>query len=129
MSTYTYSACQLFLHSCSSRMNPTTWRTLVDLGIAARLPTRRGCRGGSRKQRAITRVVGCRPPTDRTCTRPCYVNLVQVPISRLPETVSKTKFALINARSPQNKALLVRDYVDVDILYSSKVCCAAIIPC
>ena len=93
-------------------MNPTTWRSLVDLGIAARLPTRRGCRGGSRKQRAITRVVGCRPPTDRTRTRPCCVNLVQVPISRLPETVSKTKFALINARSLRNKALLVRDYVD-----------------
>ena len=93
-------------------MNPTTRRTLVDLGIAARLPTRRGCRGGSRKRRAITRVVGCRPPTDRTCTRPCYVSLVQVPISRLPETVSKTKFALINARSLRNKAIHVRDYVD-----------------
>ena len=61
MSTYAYSACQLFRRSCSSRMNATTWRTLVDLGLAARLPTRRGCRGGTRKQRAIAPVVGCRP--------------------------------------------------------------------
>ena len=39
MSPYTYSSCQLFLHSCSSHMNTTTWRTLVNLGIAAKLPT------------------------------------------------------------------------------------------
>ena len=31
---------------------------------------------------------------------------------RLPETVSKTKFALINVKSLRNKTLLVRDYVD-----------------
>ena len=112
MSTYTYSACQLFRRSCSSRMNATTWRTLVDLGLAARLPTRRGCRGGTRKQRAIARVVGCRPPTDRPCIRPCNNNLLQIPIVRLPETVRKTKFALINARSLRNKTLFVHDYVD-----------------
>ena len=38
---------------------------------------------------------------------------------RLPETVSNTKFALINARSLRNKTLVVRDYVDdcsVDIV-------------
>ena len=119
MSTYTYSACQLFRRSCSSRMNATSWRTLVDLGLAARLPTRRGCRGGTRKQRAIARVVRCRPPTDRPCTRPCNNNLLQIPIVRLPETVTKTKFALINARSLRNKTLLVHDYVDdcsVDIV-------------
>ena len=41
----------------------------------------------------------------------------------LPETVSKTNFALINARSLRNKTLLVRDYVDdcsVDIVALTK---------
>ena len=42
-----------------------------------------------------------------------------MPTLRLPETVSKTNFALINARSLRNKTLVVRDYVDdcsVDIV-------------
>ena len=38
--------------------------------------------------------------------------ILQIPIVRLPETVTKTKFALISARSLRNKTLLVHDYID-----------------
>ena len=39
-----------FRRSCSSRTNATTWRTFVDISLAARLPTRRGCRAGIRNK-------------------------------------------------------------------------------
>ena len=67
-------------------------------------------------------MVGCRPPTDRPCTRPCYNNLVEVPIVRLPDRRQK-KVALINDMSQRNKTLLVRDYIDdssVDIVAVTK---------
>ena len=46
-----YSACQRFLHSCSSRVKATTWRTLVGIGIAASLPTTEGWHEENQKDR------------------------------------------------------------------------------
>ena len=115
MPSYRYTACQLLLHSCASRLVATTWRTLVDVGSAVRLPTKRGCRGGARRHRTIDLVIGHRPPKDRPHTRSNNTNnLIQVPtISRdWAVIVDKCKFALINARSLRNKSLFVRNYVD-----------------
>ena len=114
MPSIRYTACQLLPHSCASRLAAATWRTLVDVGIAVRLPTKRGCRGGGRKQRTINPVIGYRPPTDRPHTRRNNNNLIQVPTVTRDSTVfvDKAKFCLINARSLRNKSLFVRDYVD-----------------
>ena len=113
---YGYTACQLLLHSCVSRLGATTWRTLVDVGIAVRLPTKRGCRGGARKQRTIDSVIGHRPPKDRPLIRCNNNNLLQVPTVSRPRDsaviVDKSKFGLINARSLRNKSMFVRNYVD-----------------
>ena len=47
-------------HSNPSRLDARTWNILRELGIAARLPTKRGCRGGH-KQHCIPTVIGHRP--------------------------------------------------------------------
>ena len=111
-----YTACQFFLHSCASHLGATTGRTLVDVGIAVRLPTKRGCRGGARKQRTIDSVIGhiYRPFKDRHHTRCNNNNLIQVPtVSRDSAVIGdKSKFGLINARSLRNISLFVRIYVD-----------------
>ena len=52
ISLYRYTAWHLLLHPSASRLGATTWKTLVDVGIAVRLPTKRGCRG-VQKQIAI----------------------------------------------------------------------------
>ena len=59
---YTYAACQLAQgkHSNPSRLDASTWNILRELGIAARLPTKRVCRGGH-KQHRIPTVIGHRP--------------------------------------------------------------------
>ena len=115
MPSYRYTACQFLLHSCASRLVATTWKTLVDIGIVVRLPTKRGCRGGARRHRTIYLVIGHRPPKDRPHTRSNNTNNpIQLPtISRDSAViVDKCKFALINARSLRNKSLFVRNYVD-----------------
>ena len=114
MPSIRYTACQFLPHSCASRLAATTLRTLVDVGIAVRLPTKRGCRGGGRKQRTINPVIGHRPPTDRPHTRRINNNLIQVPTVTQDSTVlvDKAKLCLINARSLRNKSLFVRSYVD-----------------
>ena len=98
MVSYMYTSCQLLLHSCASRIGATTWRMLVDVGIAARLPTKRVCRGGARKQRTIDSVIRHRPPKDRPHTRCNNNNLIQVPtVSRVSAViVDKSKFGFIN---------------------------------
>ena len=87
---------------------------LVDVGIAVRLPTKRGCRGGARKQRTIDSVIGNLPRKDRPYTRCNKNNLIQVPtVSRESAViVDKSKFGLMNARSLRNKSLFVHNYVD-----------------
>ena len=99
---------QLLLYSCASRLGATIWRALVDVGITVRLPTKRGCRRGARKQRTLDSLIGHRPPTGRPHTRCNNNHLIQVP------TVSwdSAKFGLINARSLRNKSLFVRNYVE-----------------
>ena len=113
MSSYIFTASQLFLPSCASRLAVTTWRTLVDVDIAVRLPTKRGSPRGSRKQSKINSVIGHRPPKDRPHTR-SNNNLIQVPtVSRDSAViVDKSKYGLINVRSLQNKSLFARNYVD-----------------
>ena len=64
-----YTACQLVecRHFNKSRLNATTWTLLRELGIAARLPTKRGCRGGRKQQQQrISTVIGHRTITKRT---------------------------------------------------------------
>ena len=78
-------------------------------GIAVRLPTKRGCRGGARKEKKIDLVIGHRPPTDRPHTRCNNNNLTQVPTVTRDSAVivDKSKVGLINARSLRNKSLFV----------------------
>ena len=63
MPPYRYTACQLLELPYASRLNNDAWRTVIELGIVAKLPTGRGCRGGVQKQRIIHPVIGHRPPT------------------------------------------------------------------
>ena len=66
-----YTACQLveYRQSYKSRLNATTWTLLCELGIAARLPTKRGCRGGrTQQQQRISTEIGHRPITKCTTT-------------------------------------------------------------
>ncbi|KAI0229803.1 Innexin unc-9 [Lamellibrachia satsuma] len=68
MPPYRYTACQPFELSNASRLNTDALMTAIELGIAAKLPKRRGCRGDVRKQRIIQPVIGHRPPTRHAIT-------------------------------------------------------------
>jgi hypothetical protein len=48
----------------SRTIDPTTWQTLLDLNIAVKKPTKRGCRAGINKVRSIKTVIGNRLPSD-----------------------------------------------------------------
>ena len=124
MPTYRYTACQLLELFKASRLNADAWTTAIELGIAAKLPTRRGCRGGVRKQRTIQPVIGHRPPTRQAIpTKQTGVdssNLVQqiTPVSALDSCTAAT-LGLLNVRSLRNKADFITDYAcenDIDIL-------------
>ena len=102
MPSHRYTVCQLLLHSCASRLGATTWWTLVNVSISVRLPTKRGCRGGVRKQRLIDSVIGHWPSNDRPHTRCNNNNLIlQVPTVSQDSAVivDKSEFGSINARS------------------------------
>ncbi len=123
MPSYMYTAGQLLLHSCASRRGTDTCRTLVDVGIAVRLPTQRDCRGGARKQRTIDSVIGHRPPKDRLYTCCNNNNLIGCQLSTFVGVgrpcVAKLNVHCINVRSVKNKTVSVSDLVisrDVDML-------------
>lgn len=124
MPPYRYTACQLLELFNASRLNADAWTTAIELGIAAKLPTRRGCRGGVRKQRTIQPVIGHRPPTRQAIpnkqTGVDSSNLVQLitPVSALDSCTAAT-LGLLNVRSLRNKADFITDYAcenDIDIL-------------
>ena len=114
MPPYRYTACQLLELSNASRLNAEAWRTVIELDIAAKLPTRRGCRGGVRKQRIIQPVIEHRPLTRQAI--PCKQtgvdssNLVQLvaPVSALDRCTIAT-LGLLNVRSLRNKAEFIKD--------------------
>ena len=124
MPPYRYTACQLLELSNASRLNADAWTTAIELGIAAKLPTRRGCRGGVRKQRIIQPVIGYRPRTRQAITSKqtgvdC-ANLVQLitPVSAL-DSCTAARLGLLNVRSLRNKADVITDYAcenDINIL-------------
>ena len=128
MPPYRYTACQLLELSNASRLNADEWTTAIELGIAAKLPTRLGCRGGVRKQRIIQPVIGHRPPTRQATTSKQTgvdsANLVQLitPVSALDSCTTAT-LGLLNVRSLRNKADFITDYEcenDIDILCLTK---------
>ncbi|KAI0242714.1 hypothetical protein LSAT2_011714 [Lamellibrachia satsuma] len=124
MPPYRYTACQLLELSSASRLNADAWTTAIELGIAAKLPTKRGCRGGVRKQRIIQPVIGHRPPTRQAITSKQTgvdsSNLVHqiTPVSAL-DTCTAATLGLLNVRSLRNKADFITDNAcenDIDIL-------------
>ena len=124
MPPYWYAACQLLELSNASRLNADAWTTPIELGIAAKLPTRRGCRGGVWKQRIVQPVIGHWPPARQAITSKQTgvdsSNLVQqiTPVSALDSCTAAT-LGLLNVRSLLNKAAIITDYAyenDIDIL-------------
>jgi len=105
--------CFCILHFCASSLTTTIWRMLVDVSIAARLPTKRCCRGGAQKQRTINPVIGHQPLTNWPHTHNNN-NLIQIPTVAwdLAVIMDKSKFGLINAISLRNKSLFVCNFVD-----------------
>ena len=112
----------LSLRKC---MQPTThtWAATIERLNLCRRPTRRGTKAGTRRFKPITRVAS------RLCQEVSSVdkqtgvnnaNLIQLTsrgtgdgtLMARSSPDLRAKFALINARSIRNKALLVRDYID-----------------
>ena len=115
MPPYRYTACQLLELSNASCLNTDAWTTVIEPGIAAKLPTRRGCRGGVRKQRIIQPVIGHRPPTRQAIpskqTGVDSANPVQLiaPVSAL-DSCNTATLGLLNVRSLRNKADFITGY-------------------
>ena len=109
MPPYRYTACQLLELSNASRLNAEAWTTVIVINIAAKLPTRRGCRGGVRKQGIIQPVIGHRPPTSKAITSKQTgvdsANFVQLiaPVSALNSCTTAT-LGQLNVRSLRNMA-------------------------
>ena len=120
---YTYTACQLAQdkHSNPSRLDASTWNILRELGIAARIPTKRGCRGGH-KQHCIPTVIGHRlipkhAENGKHTSSQMHDNLITLKLSSNP--LNCTNLALLNARSIRNKTDFITDYIcenDLDII-------------
>ena len=104
-------------------MQTTThpWTATIERLNMCRRPTRRGTKAGTRRFKPIIRVAS------RRCQEVSHVgkqtgvnNLIQLTSRATGDGTStvrslrdlRAKFALINARSIRNKALLVRDYID-----------------
>ena len=106
-------------------MPPTThpWTATIERLNLCRRPTRRGTKDGTRRFKPIPRVAS------RLCQEVSHVgkqtgvnsaNLIQLTSWAIGDGTSmvrsspdlRAKFALINARSIRDKALLVRDYID-----------------
>ena len=124
MLPYRYTACQLLELSNASRLNTDAWTTAIELGIAAKLPTRRGCRGGVQKQRIIQPVIGHRPPTRQAIpskqTGVDRANLVQLiaHVIALDRCTIATLW-LLSVRSLRSKADFITYYAcenDIGIL-------------
>ena len=126
---YTYTTCQLAhgKHSNPSRLDARTWNILRELGIAARLPTKRGCRGGH-KQHRIPTVIGHRPISKHAANEmhkfsQMHDNLITLKLSSNP--LNCTNLALLNARSIRNKTDFITDYIcekDLDIIALTETC-------
>ena len=106
-------------------MQPTThpWTATIERLNLCRRPTRRGTKAGTRRFKPIIRVAS------RLCQEVSHVgkqtgvdnaNLIQLTSRATGDGTSMVRsspdlpatYALINARSIRNKALLVRDYID-----------------
>ena len=110
--------------SCGSvRLPSSVYATICRLGINVSVPTRRGKRGGQRKQRAINTHIT--PRSDETTrNKPCaiqrYTNLVHVDLHN-EATTPKTNIsvAVINARSVRNKTTTITECItdhNIDII-------------
>ena len=117
-------ACQLLELFNASRLNADAWTTAIELGFAAKLPTRRGCRGGVQKQRTIQPVFGHWPPTPQAIpnkqTGVDSSNLVQlITLVSAFDSCTAATLGLLNVRSLHNKADFITDYArenNIDIL-------------
>ena len=104
MTVYTGQYLKQLQGASNDRLDNATWRAACTAGVALRRPTRRGCRGGSRKQRH---------------TQQTGVNNANLLTITPHNQVLTAKLCLINARSVCNKAELIVDYVtshDIDIM-------------
>ena len=67
------------------RLNNAAWRAACEAGVALHRPNRRGCRGGTRKQRPIHVIVSTRPTValfDTNCVK--YDNITSVSVTPSP---------------------------------------------
>ena len=117
---YTYTTCLLYQldHSNPSRLDASAWNTLHELGIAARCPTKHGCRGGNKQKQHISVMIGHRPTTHNVHTisshlcdnltatlSPTYQPSIRQSTLRTIKHVDShncTKLALTNAKSAIN---------------------------
>ena len=104
MTVYTGQYLKQLQGASNDRLDNATWRAACTAGVALRRPTRRGCRGGSRKQRH---------------TQQTGVNNANLLTITPHNQLLTAKLCLIKARSVCNKAELIVDYVtshDIDIM-------------
>ena len=104
------------------------WRTLCDLGNAARKSTKRGRRGVVKRQRGIAVITGFRPRNiiyDRTepgkIISATNKNLIPVQLSANPgfHMTTKVTLCVLNPRSACNKTSEIYDHIqehDIDIM-------------
>ena len=98
------------------RIEAGDWRTLCDLGLSTRPPTRRGRRGGVRKCRQIKIISGIRPNHIERREGVKYQNtihhqnLIKIPLQPI-ESKLNVSCLLFNSRSICNKTDTVREHV------------------
>lgn len=95
------------------RITNKEWTNIKNLKLCRNKPTRRGTRGGQRRQREIkSKITANRPLKNKVEHKVNPKNLIQIPLNSQLEVETKgLKVILINARSVNNKAESISEYI------------------
>ena len=97
------------------------WANIKDLKLYRNKPTSRGTRGGQKRQRRIKSIITDRSLENKVEHQANHKNLIQIPLNCQPEVETKgLKVILINARSVNNKAESISEYINDK---NADVCC------
>ena len=102
----------LALRPAKTQLPSDVYKTVLDLGICARLPTRRGCRAGKNKLRPNTTPIITSQTNTRTKLQPSvtdHVNSQTGTVTKSNNTI-KAKLCVLNMRSIRNKST---EFVDL----------------